>query len=97
MAASQQVFSESNSSSGEAHRRKRHPSGHADTSLQMKLENITRMMESSPSLSSPVSSSMVRPIFSGKILYMPFIDDATNMVHGFQNREKLEDFGCFHG
>ena len=68
MAASQQVYSESNSSSGEEKRRRKHPSGHADTSLQMKLENITRMMESSPSLSSPVSSSMVRPIFSGKIL-----------------------------
>ena len=67
MAASQHVYPDGNNpQSGET--RRKHPSGHADSSLQMKLENISRMMESTDlSSHSPANNTGVRPIFSGKL------------------------------
>ncbi|XP_072032692.1 ankyrin repeat domain-containing protein 27-like [Amphiura filiformis] len=65
MAASQNVYADGNNTPSDTERR-RHPSGQADTSLQMKLENITRMMESTPlSSNSAAHGAGLQPIFSG--------------------------------
>ena len=72
MAASEQVYSgrsSSDSSDGSSRTssdRRRHPSGHNDTTIQSKLDNITRMMERGAPLS-PVPQGM-QPIFSGGYL-----------------------------